>query len=101
MTSRERQDLLQNVPTATEAGFPNVICESWMGLVAPRGTPTEVVNKLSQESRTINDGDDYLRKVKQIGFNPRSSTPDEFAALISSEHARWAPILKSSGLKMD
>lgn len=101
VTSRQQQDTLPGVPTVGEAGFPGAVCESWMGLVARRGTPDDVVSRLSLESRAIHDGEDYARKLKQIGFTPRHTTPDEFAALILGEHKRWSPILTSAGLKMD
>jgi tripartite-type tricarboxylate transporter receptor subunit TctC len=101
VTSRNRQDALSDVPTVAEAGFPNAACGSWMGLVAPRGTPDDVVAKLSRASRAIRDGREYTHKLKQMSFVPSSATPEQFASLISDEHRRWSPILQAAGLKME
>jgi tripartite-type tricarboxylate transporter receptor subunit TctC len=89
------------VPTIAEAGFPDAVFESWIGLVAPRGTPSDVVDRISRESRSILDGNDYAQKLRQMSFTPKSATSTEFAGLISDEHKRWAPILQVSGLKLD
>jgi tripartite-type tricarboxylate transporter receptor subunit TctC len=101
VTSYQRQDVLKNVPTIAEAGFPDAVFESWIGLVAPRGTPSDVVDRISRESRSILDGNDYAQKLKQMSFTPKAATSTEFAGLISDEHKRWAPILQAAGLKLD
>src|SRR5215208_5586736 len=101
VTSSRRQDTLPEVPTLAEAGFPKAEMESWMGLVAPRRTPEEVIARLSLESRAILETDDYTRKLRTLGFLPRSASPAEFAALIEQEHRRWSEVLRTAGVKLD
>ena len=100
VTSHNRQDVLKEVPTIAEAGFASAEFESWLGLVAPRGTPEEVISRLSRESRAILDDDDYAKKLHELSFVPKSATPQEFTSLISREHQRWSGVLRGAGFKL-
>ena len=100
VTSHGRQDALKETPTVTEAGFASAEFESWMGLVAPRGTPEEVISRLSRESRAILDEEDYAKKLHELSFVPKSATPQEFTSLIALEHQRWSGVLRGAGFKL-
>ena len=99
VTGPQRFDSLKDVPTVAEAGFPRASVQSWLGLVASVGTPDAIVERLSAESRTLLDNNEYVGKLKQMSFVAMSATPREFAGLIADEHQRWAPVLQAAGLK--
>jgi tripartite-type tricarboxylate transporter receptor subunit TctC len=89
------------LPTTAEAGLPGYEVTAWSGLVAPRGTPSEVVRQLNQELvRTL-----QTREVRDGFFNQgvmaSGSTPEEFAAFIAAEAVKWSRAVKASGAKVD
>jgi tripartite-type tricarboxylate transporter receptor subunit TctC len=101
VTGKHRQDMLAGVLTVAEAGFAKAECESWMGLVAPRGTASEVIAKLSHECKAITENEDYRRKLESLGFDLRSTSPEAFSTFIRQEHERWAGLLRTAGVKLD
>jgi tripartite-type tricarboxylate transporter receptor subunit TctC len=94
---------MANVPTlADAAGLPNLEDMSvWLGLVAPKGTPKPVIDKLQQKVVQIMSDPAMREKSEQSGAAPFTSTPDEFATFIRQETDRWAPVLKETGIKFD
>ena len=98
VTSRERSPLLPDVPAAAETlpGFENA---GWFGLLAPTGTPHDVVDKVYRDSAKILGSDDFRAKLAQQGMGPVANTPAEFAAAIREESARWAKVIKERGLQ--
>jgi tripartite-type tricarboxylate transporter receptor subunit TctC len=101
VTGPQRFEVLKDVPTVNDVGFPKATSESWMGIVAPAGTPAEIVEELSRQSRSLLADDDYVRKLRHLSFVPRSATPREFSDLIVGEHERWSPILEAARLRAD
>ncbi len=97
VTSRERSPQLPDVPTASELlpGFENA---GWFGLMAPAGTPREVVDKVQKDSAKILLSEDFKAKLTQQGMSPVANTPADFAAAIREESARWAKVIKERGL---
>ena len=97
----QRMSILPDVPTAAEAGLPGFEASSWFALVAPAGTPPEIVARLNAETAKI------LRDPKMVEtFNGRGvrlvgNPVAEFTAFIPKERARWAEIVKASGVKME
>ena len=73
----------------------------WLGLVAPRGTPAPIVNKLAAEVAKILADPQVKARTDAAGIYPVSSTPAEFAAFIKQEAARWPAVVKSSGMHFD
>jgi tripartite-type tricarboxylate transporter receptor subunit TctC len=73
----------------------------WLGLVAPRGTPPAIVDKLAGEVAKILGGADVKAKADAVGLYPATDTPAEFAEFIKQEAARWSPVVKSSGMHFD
>ena len=97
VTSRERMPQLPDVPAAAETlpGFENA---GWFGLLAPAGTPREVVDKVQRDAAKVLHSDDFRAKLAQQGMVPVGNSPAEFAAAIREESARWAKVIKERGL---
>jgi len=101
VTSLKRSDLLPNVPTVSESGFPGYNVTGFRGVLAPAGTPREVVAKLYEEiSRSLKVPDVRDRLIMQ-GAEPVGSTPEEFAAYIKAEIIKWEKVVKASGASAD
>ncbi len=101
VASAKRHPQLPDLPTAAEAGLPGYEVIAWMGLVAPGGTPAEVIKRLNLElvkalqTKEVRDG------LVNQGLQPASSSPEEFTAFIAAESARWSRGVKASGAKVD
>jgi tripartite-type tricarboxylate transporter receptor subunit TctC len=97
VTSRERNAQLPDVPAASEVlpGFENA---GWFGLMAPAGTPREVIDRVQRDSAKILLSDEFRAKLTQQGMVPVANTPAEFAAAIREESARWAKVIQERGL---
>lgn len=98
ITTKKRSPLLAAVPTIAEAGWPNYESGAWYGFVVPRGTPKEIVDAI--RAATIDAiGQDMVRKrLAGEGAEPVGNTPEEFAAFMRAESARWAVTLKTAGV---
>jgi len=98
VTSRERNPALPDVPSASEAlpGFEN---SGWFGLMAPTGTPQEVIEKVQRDSAAILRSEEFKAKLAQQGMLPVGNSPADFAAAIRDESTRWARIIKDRHLK--
>ena len=90
---------LPSVPTAAEAGLPGFEASAWFGLLAPAGTPAAVINRLNEEARKALAAKDVRELIFTQGLDPAGTSPDEFAALIRDEIARWSRVVKVSGFK--
>ena len=97
VTSRERSPQLPDVPAAAEVvpGFENA---GWFGLMAPAGTPREVIERVQRDSAKILLSDEFKASLAKQGMAPVGNTPAEFAAAIREESARWAKVIKERGL---
>ncbi len=71
------------------------------GLVAPRGTPVGVIQRLNHELSSIMSSTEMRGAMSRLGFRTLSSTAEEFGSLIRQEHARWAPVIRDAGLKLE
>jgi tripartite-type tricarboxylate transporter receptor subunit TctC len=92
---------LPQIPTFTEAGLPGLDVKSWYGILAPVGTPTGIIEKLSTEFARILAMPDFKEKLDSLGMAPFFSTPEQFAALIKADMARYAKIIKAANIKME
>ena len=99
VSSEKRAPQLPDVPTIAESGFPGFNVLTWNGVLAPAGTPEEIVNKIAVEITRMVKEPQFLARLEQYGADPVGNTPEEFAAMIASETALWATTVKSLGLK--
>ena len=101
VTSKQRFSLLPDVPTFDESGMPGFEAVLHYGLLAPAGTPKEIVDKLSVELRKLVDTDDVKKRIHFEGGDPMTSTPAEYAADIDKEEKKWATLVHKLGLKVE
>src|SRR5262245_32400944 len=100
-TSEARSILLPDVPTTGEAGYPRVNSDNWYGLVAPAGTPPDVVDKLQKATVAVLRSPELKKQFDNLGAVLIPSTSDEFFAYIKSEQAKWGPLVAATGVKLD
>ena len=101
VASPKRSAVLPEVPTIAEQGFPSFEAVSWYALMVPAGTPAEVVRKLHAESARILRLPDVKEKLAGLGADPVGNAPEELAASIRSESARWAEVIRKQGIKAE
>jgi len=102
VTSAQRSGALPDIPTVEEAGpIKGFEASSWFGLLAPAGTPPEVVRLLQQETAKALNLPAVKAKLLSQGAIPSGNTPEEFTALIDAEIRKWAPVVKHSSAKVD
>ena len=101
VTTLQRAPLLPNVPTMVEAGVPDFEIASWFGLLAPAGTPAAIVARLNADMLKVLARPDVKDTLGAQGLDVRSSSPEQFAAHIKSEIARFTRIAKAAGIKAD
>jgi len=94
----KRSDLLPNVPTMAEAGMPDFNTPLWFGLLAPKGTPRPAIEKLAAAAHQAMHAPDAVDVLHKQGFEPEDFGPDQFAAFIRSESARWSQVAQAAGL---
>jgi tripartite-type tricarboxylate transporter receptor subunit TctC len=101
ITTLKRTAALPDVPTIAESGFPGFEATTWHGLVAPAGTPKDVLATLNRAFvATLNDPG-VRKQLTDLGVDVAPGTPDEFRAYIKSEIPKWANIVKASGAKLE
>jgi len=100
VSTAKRSTFLPNVPTLKESGI-DVEADAWMGLIAPGGTPTPLVDAISREVVAIIKLPDVRQKLATQFMEPVGSTPEEFRTLIDNEIARWAPVIKAADVKVN
>jgi tripartite-type tricarboxylate transporter receptor subunit TctC len=101
VTTLKRAELLPNVPTMVEAGVPDFEITSWFGLLAPAATPAPVVSRLNAEMVKVLARDDVKSTLGAQGLSVASSSPEQFAAHIKSEIARFTKIARTAGIKAE
>jgi tripartite-type tricarboxylate transporter receptor subunit TctC len=97
--SPARQSDLPDVPTAREQGFENFDISVWYGMLAPAGTPREIITRLNAELIKAVGATDMKPRFAQAGVEPLTSTPDEFGQFIKSEATRFGKVIKEAGIK--
>jgi tripartite-type tricarboxylate transporter receptor subunit TctC len=100
VTSRTRSEMLPDVPTMTEAGYPDIQGDSWVGILVPAKTPKDIVTLLHDEIVKIIALSDMKERLTMIGFDPVASTPEEFAARIRAEIEMWGKVIRAGNLKV-
>ncbi len=96
-----RDILLPQLPSIRESGYPEMERLGWWGLFAPAGTPPAVVSRLNAAALWALKQPDFLEKQRSLGLVPRPSTPEELGAQVKEDIARWTPLVKAAGIKLD
>jgi tripartite-type tricarboxylate transporter receptor subunit TctC len=99
--ARERLTQLPEVPTIREAGFDDTVIEGWQGLVAPAGTPPDVVERLSGVLREVLQKPQVRERLLAQAIIPAYLGPKEFGDLLTSERARWKKVVEATGARLD
>jgi tripartite-type tricarboxylate transporter receptor subunit TctC len=96
VTAAQRSRFLPDVPTMREQGF-DVVVETWLGAFAPARTPAETVRALGAAINEVARSADFAESLARFGNEPALQTPDQFAATVRADLARWAPVVRASG----
>jgi tripartite-type tricarboxylate transporter receptor subunit TctC len=100
ITSIKRSRLAPDLPTMEECGYPGFEAVPWFGLLAPSGTPSDVVDKLNAEIVKTLAMPQVLKRFDELGLEPVGNTPSEFAAVIRRETPEWAKVIKDAGIQL-
>jgi len=98
LTDATRSALMPDLPTVEELGFPGFAVSYWMGLLAPAGTPRDIINRLHAETAAVLAMPGTKEAFERSGAEVRTSSPDEFRTLIDSEIRKWAIVSQRSGI---
>jgi len=101
VASEKRVAALPDLPTVGESGYPGFEAWAWQGFVAPAGTPRDVVMKLNGAFARVMADPAIKQRLSESGFEPQTSTPDQFAAYMKSEIAKWAKVIRESNISLD
>jgi tripartite-type tricarboxylate transporter receptor subunit TctC len=101
VTSRERVSAMPELPTVSESGLKGYESSQWYGMLAPAGTPVEVLGLLNSHVIKIMQASDMKQRLTAEGLVAVGGTREQFAAHIKSERTKWAKVIKASGAKVD
>ena len=100
LSGKARLPQLPNVPTFTEAGMPNLEISTWQGILAPAKVPRAIINKIANDVAKILAMRDVQEKLNAQGSTPFHSTPEQMAALMKAESARYAKVVEAANIKL-
>jgi tripartite-type tricarboxylate transporter receptor subunit TctC len=100
VTSLKRSALVPDLPTMAESGFPGFNAVPWFGLLAPAGTPNDIVERLHRETVKVLAMADVRKQFDEFGLEPIGNSPAELAAIIKTETPEWAKVIKDAGIKL-
>ncbi|MES2030395.1 MAG: tripartite tricarboxylate transporter substrate binding protein [Pseudomonadota bacterium] len=101
VAAKERVPAAGDVPTMAEAGVPDFVSGTWSGIIAPAGTPKDIVDRVALEAKKALTDPDLKKKLDDQGIVPMGTTPDEFRAFVTDEIARWKKVITDAGIKME
>jgi len=97
----KRDPALPNVPTIAEAGVPNYESGVWFGIMVPAGTPHDIIMKLNAAAVQATKSPEFIKRMTDLGYSIIPGSPEDMARMLKAEVARWTPIVKASGAKVD
>jgi len=95
----KRSQSLPDMPTSGEAGMPGLLAVNWYALMAPAGTPRAIVERLHAESVKVMSPPDVQSRMRAMGGEPEARNPDQTAAFLRGEYARWGKVIREAGIK--
>jgi tripartite-type tricarboxylate transporter receptor subunit TctC len=98
VSGRERAAPLPDVPTLAEAGFPDLVVNTWFGIAAPAATPAEIVQRLNQEILAAVQSPEVKTRFDELSFVPAPMTAAETQRFIQTEIERWKPVVAATGI---
>jgi tripartite-type tricarboxylate transporter receptor subunit TctC len=101
VTTKERSPTAPDLPTMAESGFPNFDVSSWFGLIAPKGTPQAIIDKLNAAMEKAEDDPSVQKRFADLGAVGAKTTPAQFGQFIKTEVDTWGPVVKASGAKVE
>ena len=101
VTTPKRIAAAPDVPTVAESGYPGWEVTNWHGLVGPKGLPKDIVQRLNKEINVAVHSEELTKVLASDGLEPAGGTPEELAALLKAEVARWAQVVKRANIKID
>ena len=101
VTTAKRDPLATDVPSLAEAGVPGYDVSAWFGVLAPAGTPREIVQRLNAEIRKVIEAPEVRERWAKTGVQVQSGSPEQFAEFLKSEVARWAGVVRDAGIRPD
>jgi tripartite-type tricarboxylate transporter receptor subunit TctC len=99
VSAQSRSDVLPDVPTFAELGYPDVVADNWSGVLAPPNTPPAIVARLNQAFNAVVRDPEVRRRFAENGVSTIGGTPQDLTELIRSETARWRKVVKETGVK--
>ena len=101
ITSATRSTVLPDLPTVAEAGVPGYSASTWYGLFAPAGTPAAIVNRLSEETRKALALPEIRAALAAQGAEAAGNTPEQYAAFVREEYAKWGRVIAEAGIRVE
>jgi tripartite-type tricarboxylate transporter receptor subunit TctC len=101
VTTSKRVSAAPELPTVAEVGYPGYEVTNWHGLIAPRGVPAEIVERLNREVNELIKGEEMKKSLAADGLEPAGGSPAHFAEILKVEAARWAKVVKQAGIKVE
>jgi tripartite-type tricarboxylate transporter receptor subunit TctC len=98
VTSAQRSATLPELPSAAESGLPGYDAIGWFGLLAPAATPKAVVEQLSADANRVLGEPEVKQRMLALGAEPSGNTPEQFAAFIRGDQAKWSKLMKERGI---
>ena len=99
VTGDKRSPAAPDVPTMAEAGYPGVLFHLWVGLLAPAGTPADIIARLNAETVKIGQSQEVRERLAGEGTEPYTTSPAQMADIMRSETAKWAQVVKAANIK--
>jgi len=101
VAAQNRSEVMPDVPTFAELGYPDVIADNWSGVLAPAKTPPAVVARLNAAINAVVKDADVRRRLADVGVSTIGGTPEDLTALITAETARWHKVVEETGVKIE
>ena len=101
VSSAKRSSSLPDVPTFVESGLADFIVDSWVGILAPAKTPRAIVDRLNKETVAVLAEPAIRERYSVLGIEPVGNTPEQFAAQIRDDLARWEKVVKQAGIRLE